>query len=156
MTTSTPAKSYTLYHSRLAKQLRSEVHISNSFAQLNLSNPASSGGKAYTAIWDTGATVTCITQKVVDDLGLVGLGKCKNITAGGAIETTRHLIDLWLPNKVVILKCDVTKVELYALKADVLIGMDVISQGDFTITNYQGKTVMTFRIPSLETVDYDK
>jgi uncharacterized protein YecA (UPF0149 family) len=32
--------------------------------------------------------------------------------------------------------------------------MDVITRGDFTISNYQGKTVMTFRIPSIEKIDY--
>ena len=37
---------------------------------------------------------------------------------------------------------------------DVLIGMDIITQGDFIITNQSNKTVMSFRIPSLTTIDY--
>ena len=37
---------------------------------------------------------------------------------------------------------------------DVLIGMDIITLGDFSITNVNGKTVFSFRIPSTETVDY--
>lgn len=37
---------------------------------------------------------------------------------------------------------------------DVIIGMDVMSQGDLTITNFNGHTVLTFREPSLETVNY--
>jgi uncharacterized protein YchJ len=105
-------------------------------------------------IWDTGATSTCITQKVIDDLKLHAMKKCKTSTAGGDIETTQYLVDLWLPNKIVLPKCLVMKVELYALDADVLLGMDVLSRGDFTITNYQGTTVMTFRMPSMERVDY--
>ena len=35
-----------------------------------------------------------------------------------------------------------------------LIGMDVIQQGDFSISNFQGKTVMTFRRPSQKKIDY--
>mgnify|MGYP003298516742 CR=1 FL=1 len=37
---------------------------------------------------------------------------------------------------------------------DVLIGMDVIRYGDFTISNYNGKTKMSFRIPSIQETDY--
>ena len=40
--------------------------------------------------------------------------------------------------------------------AAILIGMDIISQGDFCISNFAGRTVMTFRRPSLETIDYCK
>ena len=37
---------------------------------------------------------------------------------------------------------------------DVLIGMDVISKGDFAISYYNGKTQFSFRIPSQNDVDY--
>lgn len=39
---------------------------------------------------------------------------------------------------------------------DIIIGMDVISKGDLSITNYAGKTVLSFREPSMGTVDYSK
>lgn len=32
--------------------------------------------------------------------------------------------------------------------------MDVITKGDFAISNYDGKTVFTFRIPSIAVTDY--
>jgi hypothetical protein len=38
--------------------------------------------------------------------------------------------------------------------ADILIGMDIISAGDFVVTNYEGKTVFSFRIPSCECIDF--
>lgn len=37
---------------------------------------------------------------------------------------------------------------------DVLIGMDIISQGDFCVSNYRGRTVFTFRIPSQGVIDF--
>ena len=37
---------------------------------------------------------------------------------------------------------------------DVLIGMDIITLGDFSITNVGGKTIFSFRVPSTETIDY--
>ena len=39
---------------------------------------------------------------------------------------------------------------------DVLIGMDIISKGDFAVSNYNGKTQFSFRLPSQEDVDYKK
>ncbi len=38
--------------------------------------------------------------------------------------------------------------------ADVLIGMDIITQGDVAITNLGGNTVFSFRIPSQKQVDF--
>ena len=39
---------------------------------------------------------------------------------------------------------------------DVLIGMDIITLGDFAITNFGGKTVMSYRYPSVCTIDFAK
>jgi hypothetical protein len=35
----------------------------------------------------------------------------------------------------------------------VLIGMDIIGQGDFAISNYEGRTKFSFRIPTLEHIE---
>jgi preprotein translocase subunit SecA len=35
-----------------------------------------------------------------------------------------------------------------------LIGMDIIARGDFAVTNYDGKTVFSFRMPSVEQIDF--
>ena len=37
---------------------------------------------------------------------------------------------------------------------EVIIGMDIISKGDLAITNFDGKTTITFREPSMETIDF--
>lgn len=37
---------------------------------------------------------------------------------------------------------------------DFLIGMDIITLGDFAVTNVNGKTVFSFRYPSCEKIDY--
>ena len=34
--------------------------------------------------------------------------------------------------------------------------MNIIKQGDFSISNYNGKTTMTFRVPSLCEIDFVK
>jgi hypothetical protein len=35
-----------------------------------------------------------------------------------------------------------------------LIGMNIITMGDFAITNHRGQTVMSFRVPSLQKIDF--
>jgi uncharacterized protein YecA (UPF0149 family) len=35
-----------------------------------------------------------------------------------------------------------------------LIGMDLISLGDFAVTNFAGKTVFSFRVPSVQMIDF--
>jgi len=40
--------------------------------------------------------------------------------------------------------------------AEALIGMDIIGKGDFAVTNKDGKTTFTFRIPSIECIDFVK
>lgn len=39
---------------------------------------------------------------------------------------------------------------------DLIIGMDIISNGDLSVSNYKGKTMLSFRMPSLGCVDYQK
>ncbi|MDR3184029.1 MAG: SEC-C domain-containing protein, partial [Prevotellaceae bacterium] len=39
---------------------------------------------------------------------------------------------------------------------DVLIGMDIITQGDFAISQSEGNTKFTFQMPSTHDFDFDK
>ena len=39
---------------------------------------------------------------------------------------------------------------------DVLIGMDLIGQGDFAITNFEGNTTLSFGMPSCIEIDFVK
>ena len=39
---------------------------------------------------------------------------------------------------------------------DMLIGMDVMNLGDFAVTNKDGRTVFSFRIPSCRCIDFVK
>lgn len=77
------------------------------------------------------------------------------VNASG-LSSTRptYIIDLGLPNGVVIQGLNVTDTTQLTGGIDALIGMDVIGMGDFSITNYQGKTCMSFRLPSLHEIDY--
>ena len=109
----------------------------------------------FIGVWDTGATFTAISQKVIEKCGLQPLGKTKTSTAAGIMECNVYLIDLLLPNNVVIKNVQATSMNIEA-SVDVLIGMNVIIHGDFSITNKDKKTTFSFRLPSMEKRDFVK
>ncbi len=104
------------------------------------------------AIWDTGATASVITSKVAKNLGLVPVGMTEVHTAGGVRTCNVYIVDLMLPNEVFIPNVQVTEADMTT--NDVLIGMDIITLGDFAITNLAGKTRFTFSIPSTRVIDF--
>ncbi len=106
----------------------------------------------YTAIWDTGATNTVISEKLAQKLNLTPIGKANVSTAGGIIEVNKYVLGLKLPNNLKIKNVLVTAGKLN--DTDFLIGMDIINLGDFSVTNLNGKTTFSFRYPSCETIDY--
>jgi predicted aspartyl protease len=102
-------------------------------------------------VWDTGATGSAISQAVVDDLGLQPIGLTQVSTANGEATKPVYMVAILLPNHVNV----DTRVTLAALMGcDVLIGMDVIGLGDFSVTNVNGRTTVSFRVPSCEVIDY--
>ena len=108
------------------------------------------------AQWDTGATNTCISKTVVEQLGLTPLGKVENQTASGIETVNQYRIDIKLPNGMLIKDVFVIDSEIGNHGIDFLIGMDIINLGDFSVSNFDGKTTFTFRIPSTATTDYVK
>ncbi len=62
------------------------------------------------------------------------------------------LVNIGLPSGVEISGLRVAKVVLR--DADVLIGMDIINHGDFAVTNRDGRTKFSFRIPSQADIDF--
>jgi predicted aspartyl protease len=112
-----------------------------------------SSSKTLDATWDTGAMGSVVARKIADDLGLPVIGYSKISTANGPCEVPFYYIDVKLPNQIVVQKLRVSGGRLPE-KCDMLIGMDIISLGDFAVSNYQGKTTFTFRCPSLMEFDF--
>jgi hypothetical protein len=150
-----PALAFTARSGAISLVLQSPVQVSEAF------NPQSSVPRpvvqTYTAIWDTGATNTVITSKVVAELGLKPSGKVKVRGVGPAGTSQEHdsntyLINILLPNNVNIVGVRVSENAVDG--CDVLIGMDVITTGDLAITNHNSKTTFSFRAPACEEIDF--
>lgn len=146
--------SFTVQFSGRANQLTTKAHIS---LPLNpdttpLSQEIIESFKEYTCIWDTGATNSVISQIVVDECGLKPIGMTQVHSVSDTKYCETYLVSISLPNKVIFPQVRVTKGVLTGF--EVLIGMDIINQGDFAITHNDGKTLFSFRLPSMEKIDF--
>lgn len=107
----------------------------------------------FKGIWDTGASGSVITENVVKACGLIQTGIKKVRGAyGGVTDAPTYLVNFFLPNQVMVMNITVTQGDFRG--ADVLIGMDIIVLGDFSVTNHQGITKMSYRTPSIKHIDY--
>jgi len=105
------------------------------------------------ALWDTGATSSSITKAIADKLGLQPTGIEKVRHAGGTSNAYTYIINLELPNRVGIVGLRV--IELTPQDDfDVIVGMDVIAQGAFAITDKNSKTCASYCIPSMGSIDF--
>ena len=101
-----------------------------------------------TAIWDTGASRSCISPAIAKYLCLPVVGSSPNRTANGVMMSNIHVVDIAIGN-VIFPK---NSVSTPLLPDDmVLIGMDLIGQGKFTVQNMdvdgKQKKVLTLELP---------
>lgn len=140
----------TIKSSRLERELSSFVQVGSAFIAGDRGYSPFSG--KYKAVWDTGATSTCISVALANNLKLEQVGVCTSNGITGSAECRTFLISLYLPNGVVIPELEVSDCE-GDIGCDVLIGMDVIGMGDFAVSNL-GHTTFTYRVPSVQEIDF--
>ena len=107
-------------------------------------------------IWDTGATNSVITKSIAQKLGLIPISVVKVRGVHGIQEVNVYFANITLDNKNISVSIFVTECEELSEDNSVgmLIGMNIITKGDFAITNYLGNTTMSFRVPSLQKIDF--
>lgn len=106
------------------------------------------------ALWDTGASRSVVSRDLAHRLALTPVGQVDVSHAGGTMKSPTYIVNFILPNRVGVPGILVTELPYAPRGFDAIIGMDLITLGDLAITNADGRTTMSFRIPSIETVDY--
>ena len=109
-------------------------------------NPYGKKFKQVNAIWDTGATHSVVTPKLATFLNLAPIDKVLVKGVHGEAVVNSYIIELALPNRVIIEDLKVSEAELSG-NNHVLIGMDVIGIGDFSVCRGQ---VISYCIPSFK------
>lgn len=148
-----PSNSLTITGNGILRELRCPIVISDAMSDPLTATPGRFAN--FEAIWDTGATGSVITQKVVDALQISPVGLTRVLGVNSSQLSEEYLVNFVLPSQVGIRGVRVTLGQLPG-GIEALIGMDIINLGDFHISNVAGNTVMSFRVPSLEVIDYVK
>ncbi len=97
------------------------------------------------ALWDTGASKSAVDVTVASHLGLLPVDKISIGTADG-VKTLKNqyiLEEVVLPNNVIVQTLKATEANISEQGIHMLIGMDIIASGNFTITHKE-PTGMTF------------
>jgi len=155
----TPGKCFTLLRDKLERRLITEVGITP--CRENLEKAIISEAKDQPAIkckalWNTGATSSLISKRLANELNLKSFQMGPMSTASGKDIVPLYDLSFYLPNRLVVSTPRVFEGQLEAQGIDALIGMDIIGLGDFIVSNYNGKTCMTFRMPSMHAYDFTK
>lgn len=148
---------FTTRFSGRAEELKSQISVSEAYHPSSGLPPPPR--RDYVAVWDTGAMHTVIRKKVAQDLGILPSGKIDVEVVGEGDDSQliegvpTYVVNLYLPSGVGVIGVPVS--EGGTPGCDVLLGMDVVTMGDFAITHYQnGFTCMSFVIPSSQTIDF--
>lgn len=95
-----------------------------------------------------------ISRNIADALGLEPIQKVMIAGIGGNVEAYTYKISLYFAKEgawikdLEVLACDLED-------NDIIIGMDTITRGDLAITNKNGETWFSFRIPSQEHIEFE-
>lgn len=106
------------------------------------------------AVWDTGCSVTTVSRRLLADLKSKAIDKCTVNTIAGTVVREYHEVDVVLPDGIALHRLKVMSGDMD--RCDVLVGMDVISMGDFAVSNMSGETVMSFRVPPAAAIDFTR
>ena len=111
--------------------------------------------KVQRSLWDTGASVSLISARVAKVLGLESIGKSgvSGYNEGVDVKDT-YLVHIGLPTGDIV--TNIMAMEFHSDEYDVVIGMDVICKGDLAVTNKDGRTTFSFRIPSEVEIDFSE
>jgi hypothetical protein len=102
---------------------------------------------AVRAMWYTGSTGCCVSKELVSALGLKCISLLELTSAHGSKRAKVYLVDIVFPDNTIAKNVIAAEI-IPSSSFDFIIGMNIIRHGDFAISNDNGKTVMSFRLPS--------
>lgn len=95
-------------------------------------------------MWDTGSNATIISSRLAKRLGVEVFGKGGMDGIGGATEGNTYLLHVLLPTGDAITYTEVIEYDFDDY--DAIIGMDIITRGDFRLDSSKGETIFTFTL----------
>ena len=99
----------------------------------------------FWGIWSTGACQSYISDRVIEKMQL----------EPDFHNSNSYRIDFFLPNNIHVAEVLALKIPYNKeINYDITIGMEIITQGDMSLSNKNGITTFSFRVPSIGGVDF--
>lgn len=146
-----PFRAFTITSPGRERKVITQVSVYPAFDPA--ADPPHPAGIVTKGLWDTGATGSMISKPLAEKLALVPMGAANVGGATGSGVRPLYIVNFMLPNGVGVPAVSVTEGPDFG-DFDVLIGMDIITLGDFALTHLNGQTCMSFRVPSYGRIDY--
>lgn len=105
------------------------------------------------ALWDTGASASVITKSLAKKIGLQPIAQSRVHHAGGVSMSNVYMVNIYFEPKIVVPNIRITECDDQP-NFGMIIGMDIITIGDFAITNFNGTTKFSYRAPSEGYIDF--
>jgi hypothetical protein len=140
------SQAFTVKANGLISRIRTPVGIRQSVDYCQTFNLKSGEQIDVVALWDTGASLSSISQELAVRLSLSKVDRGLVAGFGGYQVANFDIVDILLPNQVLIPNVRVAEFITNG-KFDVIVGMDIITLGDLSITNHDGLSVVSFRMP---------
>ena len=108
------------------------------------------------ALWDTGASMSAITPEIQKHLRAVPIDRKEIAGIHNTEEVDIVSLSLELPNNVIkktirVAVCNISS------QVGMILGMDIISLGDFALSNGNAQTLISFAVPPFhEKIDFTK
>ena len=99
---------------------------------------------ARCSLWDTGSTSTILSRRLIDELQPEPFRKGGISGIGGETEGNTYLLHVLLPTGDACTNMEVLEADLGDY--DAIIGMDIITLGDFRISSTADETIFTFEV----------
>ena len=150
-----PLSAFTTRYSNRVNRIITKISIFPAFNPDDIPVPPPKSLETK-ALWDTGATHSVIAKSTVDLLELKKTGEVMVSHAGGESRSSTYIVNFFLPNNVGLVGVPVIECPEIMGNVGAIIGMDIIGEGDFSITNPNGKTCVSFCLPSHGEIDFVK
>ena len=103
------------------------------------------------ALWDTGATISAITPKLVKELSFIPAGTMAISGITGVLDVEFILASIQLPDGILrqnikMAVCD------FSQNINIILGMDIITLGDFELLHGNNSTIFSFTSPPSEKI----
>lgn len=115
--------------------------------------PIPTSQNCFEAVWDTGATNTCISPHLANTMKLKSIGETSIEGFTGFSNSLLFKSDLLLPNNIVFRDHLFFGSGLGSV--DMLLGMDVISKCNSSIISKENGIDFSFEIPIIKNNEYD-